>query len=241
MDKIKQLKNIIKTSNNIVLLTGAGISVPSGIPDFRSAKGIYNQKLNTTFKPEDIISHSFFMNYPKEFYDFYKDKMIYQDAMFNKAHVFFAELEKTKKLKAIITQNIDSLHLDAGSKNVLEIHGSVKRNYCMKCNKFYDINKILDSNLPYCECGGLIKPDVVLYEEQLDLNLLEKAISYVTNCDTFIVVGTSLIVHPAAGLLSYFKGNNLVLINKSKTNYDYLANLVINDDIINVINLLEGE
>lgn len=241
MDKIKQLKNIIKTSNNIVLLTGAGISVPSGIPDFRSAEGIYNQKLNTTFKPEDIISHSFFMNYPKEFYDFYKDKMIYQDATFNKAHVFFAELEKTKKLKAIITQNIDSLHLDAGSKNVLEIHGSVKRNYCMKCNKFYDINKILDSNLPYCECGGLIKPDVVLYEEQLDLNLLEKAISYVTNCDTFIVVGTSLIVHPAAGLLSYFKGNNLVLINKSKTNYDYLANLVINDDIINVINLLEGE
>lgn len=164
MEKIKQLNKIIQTSKRIVILTGAGISVPSGIPDFRSSNGIYNQKLNMTFKPEEIISHSFFIKYPEVFYDFYKNKMIYKDALPNKAHYYFAKLEKLGKLKAVITQNIDSLHSDASSKNVYEIHGSIKRNYCMKCKKFYPVDKIINSSVPYCDCGGMIKPDVVLYE-----------------------------------------------------------------------------
>lgn len=241
MNKIEILNNIINNSSNIVLLTGAGISVPSGIPDFRSAKGIYNQNYNTTLKPEEIISHSFFKKYPKYFYEFYKNKMIYLNAEPNIAHHFFSELEQCGKLKAIITQNIDDLHQKAGSKEVYELHGSVYRNYCLKCHKFFDVNKIMSSEIPLCDCGGLIKPDVVLYEESLDDEVLLKAITAINNADVLIVVGTSLVVYPAAGLLKFFKGKHLVLINKTSTNFDNKATLVINDDIVNVVKELKGE
>lgn len=237
-EEISKLKDAIKKATNIVFFTGAGISVPSGIPDFRSANGIYNQKLNANFSPEEIISHSFFLKYPEYFYDFYFKKMVYKDAKPNKAHEYIAKLAKTKNVK-VITQNIDGLHQVDGFKNVYEIHGSIMRNYCMKCNKFYALSDLDTTKVPRCSCGGLIKPDVVLYEEGLDYDLLTASIRAIESAEVLIVIGTSLVVQPAASLIRYFMGKTLVLINKSKTPYDSYANIVINDDIINVVKQLE--
>lgn len=241
MSKIQRLKEIIETSNSIVLFTGAGISVPSGIPDFRSNDGIYSKQYEDKLSPEIIISRTFFYNNPKIFYQYYKKHLVFPDVLPNKAHNYFTNLEKAGKLKAIITQNIDNFHQASGSKNVYELHGSVHRNYCKKCNKFFDLNYILKSeDIPYCdECGGIVKPDVVLYEESLDYEILQKSISAIKSCDTMIIVGTSLVVYPAAGLVSFFKGENLILINKQKTHYDREANLVFNENIIKVIEELE--
>lgn len=225
-----ELQNIISNSNNIVFFGGAGVSTESGIPDFRSVDGLYNEKYK--YPPETIISHSFFMKYPEEFYDFYINKMIFLDAKPNMAHIKIAELEKLGKIKAVITQNIDGLHQMAGSKNVLELHGSVHRNYCMICGKYFDANFIVKSNgVPKCSCGGTVKPDVVLYEEGLNEEILEKSVDYIRNADVLIIGGTSLVVYPAAGLINYFNGNKLILINKAPTSMDMRADLVINESI----------
>lgn len=232
------LKNIIKNSSNIVFFGGAGVSTESCIPDFRSTNGLYKIKTDLKFSPEVILSHSFFINHTEDFFKFYKSNMIFKDAVPNDAHITLAKLEENKKLKAIITQNIDGLHQMAGSKNVYELHGSVHRNHCMKCNSFFDSNYVLNSKtvIPICNsCGGIIKPDVVLYEESLDTNVLESSIKAISIADTLIVGGTSLVVYPAANLIKYFRGNNLVLINKSSTSYDNQANLVINDSIGKVL------
>ena len=231
--KIELLKNIIENSTNIVFFGGAGVSTESGIPDFRSKDGLYNQKYK--FSPEEILSHHFFVNNTADFYEFYRNKMNSLKYDPNISHIKLAKLENKGILKGIITQNIDGLHQKAGSKNVLELHGSVYRNYCMKCNKFYDANYVFDSkNIPYCECGGIIKPDVVLYEESLDYTVLENSISLISSCDTLIIGGTSLTVYPASGLIKYFKGRNLILINKDVTSFDKIASLVINDSLGNV-------
>ncbi|NLB33232.1 MAG: NAD-dependent protein deacylase [Tissierellia bacterium] len=225
-----ELKEIILKSNNIVFFGGAGVSTESGIPDFRSVDGLYNTKYK--YPPETMISHSFFMNNTEEFYDFYINKMIFLNAKPNNAHKKLAELEKEGKLKAVITQNIDGLHQAAGSKNVLELHGSVHRNYCMKCKKFHDVNYVVKANgVPKCQCGGIVKPDVVLYEESLDSDIMEKAVQYIEKADVLIIGGTSLVVYPAAGLINYFKGSKLVLINKTSTPMDKKADLVIYDSI----------
>ena len=225
-----ELEKMINESENIVFFGGAGVSTESGIPDFRSVDGLYSQKYK--YQPETIISHSFFMRNTEEFFEFYKDKMIFLDAKPNMAHIRLAELEEKGKLKAIITQNIDGLHQMAGSKNVLELHGSIHRNYCMKCGKFHDVHYVVESdNVPKCCCGGIIKPDVVLYEESLNNNIIDKAVQYIEKADMLIVGGTSLVVYPAAGLINYYKGKKLVLINKSSTSLDNRADLVINDSI----------
>ncbi|QAT61965.1 NAD-dependent protein deacylase [Acidilutibacter cellobiosedens] len=225
-----ELEKIIHDSNNIVFFGGAGVSTESGIPDFRSVDGLYNQKYK--YPPETMLSHSFFVRNTPEFYDFYRNKMLFLDAKPNMAHIRLAELEKQGKLKAVITQNIDGLHQAAGSKNVLELHGSVHRNYCTKCGKFYGVQAIVQSSgVPKCSCGGTIKPDVVLYEESLNQDVLEKAVEYIENADVLIVGGTSLVVYPAAGLINYYRGNKLVLINKSSTMMDRRANLVISNSI----------
>ncbi len=230
MTQTEQLQEWIDGSDNIVFFGGAGVSTESNIPDFRSADGLYNQEYD--YPPETIISHSFFMRNPEEFYRFYRNKMIFEDAEPNDAHIALANLEKMGKLKAVITQNIDGLHQKAGSKEVLELHGSVLRNNCMKCGKFYSLKDILaEPGVPKCSCGGTIKPDVVLYEEGLDSYVLEKAISYIRNADVLIIGGTSLAVYPAAGLIDYYRGDKLVLINKSKTSRNANANLEINDSI----------
>ena len=230
MNEIEQLQNWIEKSDNIVFFGGAGVSTESNIPDFRSVDGLYNQQYD--FPPETILSHSFFLQNTEEFFRFYRNKMIFPDAEPNKAHLALAQLEKEGKLKAVITQNIDGLHQKAGSQEVIELHGSVLRNYCMKCRKFYNLKDIISQEgIPKCSCGGTIKPDVVLYEEGLDSYLLEKAIQYIQNADILIIGGTSLAVYPAAGLIDYYHGNKLVLINKSKTARDAHANLVINDSI----------
>jgi len=234
MNNIDQLKKIIKESNNIVFFGGAGVSVASNIPDFRSSNGLYKEAYKIPV--EKILSHSYFIEHPKEFYQFYKDKMIYADALPNDAHKALTELENSGKLKAIITQNIDNLHQLANSKNVIELHGSVYRNHCIDCNKSYDLDTIISAtDIPKCTCNGIIKPDVILYDEPLDYSLLMKAANYISNCDTLIVAGTSLLVNPAASLVSYFKGENFVIINKSKTPYDNYANLVIRDSIDQVL------
>lgn len=241
-DKITKLKEIIKNSNNIVFFGGAGVSTESGIPDFRSANGLFNEKLNITFTPEQLVSHSFFQRYPGEFFNFYKTKLIYPDAKPNDAHIALAKLEEMGKLKAIVTQNIDGLHQMAGSKNVFELHGSVLRNYCVDCHAFYDEKFILESKgVPKCtKCGGIVKPDVVLYEEPLDDNVIRGAIDAISKADTLIIGGTSLVVYPAAGLINYFRGKNLVLINKSSTQADSKAHLGINDSIGKVLgNLID--
>jgi NAD-dependent deacetylase len=235
MDKIAKLIEIINESDNIVLFTGAGISTASNIPDFRSANGIYSELYKGIISPEEAVSHTFFIDAPNEFFDFYFKKMVYLDAKPNIAHKFFAKLEQEGKLKAVVTRNINDLHQMAGSKNVIELHGSIKRNYCTKCHKFYSVDEIYNKIPPRCSCGAIIKPDVVLYEEGLNEKDIVDAITYISNCDTLIVVGTSLMVYPAAGFLRYFKGRNLVLINKTKTSYDNIATLVINDDIIKII------
>lgn len=235
MNKIQKLKEIINASKKIVIFSGAGLSTNSGIPDFRSADGLYNQKTNYMVTPEEIISHSFFMSNTKEFYSFYFDKMIYPNALPNLAHKYFADLEKKGKNVTVITQNIDDLHQMAGSSDVIELHGSVKRNYCMKCRKFYTLESIYKKDVPYCDCGGIIKPDVVLYEEGLNQIDITRAINEIQTCDTIIVVGTSLTVYPAASFVRYYRGDNLILLNKSATQYDNVADLVINDDIKNII------
>ncbi|MDD7796351.1 NAD-dependent protein deacylase [Clostridium sp. 'White wine YQ'] len=230
---IERLKEIIKNSNNIVFFGGAGVSTESGIPDFRSANGLFNEKLNRTFTPEQLVSHTFFMRYPEEFFAFYKEKLIYQDAKPNDAHKALAKLEEIGKLKAVVTQNIDGLHQMAGSKNVFELHGSVHRNYCMKCHSFYDADFIVNSKgVPTCtKCGGTVKPDVVLYEEGLDEDTINGAVSAIAKADTLIIGGTSLMVYPAAGLIKYFSGKHLILINKTSTQYDGAAEVVINEKI----------
>lgn len=224
------LREILKNSDNIVFFGGAGVSTESGIPDFRSTDGLYNTQY--AYPPETILSHSFFMNRTKEFYRFYRDKMIYKDAKPNKAHIALAELEKLGKLKAVVTQNIDGLHSQAGSVNVLELHGSIYRNYCMSCRRFYPLDAVTGADsIPLCSCGGIIKPDVVLYEEGLNQDVMEKAVSSVHNAKTLIIGGTSLNVYPAAGLIRYYKGDELILINKSETPYDIGANLLFHDSI----------
>lgn len=229
-DNIQRLNDIISQSKNIVFFGGAGVSTESGIPDFRSVDGLYNQKYK--YPPEVILSSDFFYSQTKEFYRFYRDKMLCLDAKPNAAHIKLAEMEKKGKLSAIITQNIDGLHQKAGSGIVYELHGSVHRNYCLKCGEFYDAEYILNSEgVPRCKCGGLIKPDVVLYSEQLDQDILNRAIMAIENADTLIVGGTSLVVYPAAGLVDYFHGENLVIINMSPTRSDTLADLLIEGKI----------
>lgn len=232
MNKINDLEKIIESSNSIVFFGGAGVSTESGIPDFRSESGIFKSLEKYGDTPERLVSHSYYLEHTDEFFSYYKDCLIFPGAKPNPAHYTLARLEKEGKIKAIITQNIDGLHQKAGSKNVLELHGSIYRNYCEICKKSYDLDFILESkDIPHCSCGGIIKPDVVLYEEALDTNILNKSIEYIRQADTLIVGGTSLVVYPAAGLINYFNGKNLVLINKSKTDYDSLASLVINEAI----------
>lgn len=231
-NQYETLKQIIKESHNIVVFTGAGISVPSGIPDFRSANGLYNQKDSSIYSPEQIISHSFYMKHKEDFYRFYKDKMVYPHALPNDAHKFIAELEKDKHV-TVITQNIDGLHQEAGSKKVRELHGSIKRNYCMKCHKFYTLEELessLKDGVPRCSCGGIIKPDVVLYEEPLDNDTMYEAVDDIRRADLLIVAGTSLVVYPAAGFIRYFNGDNIVVINLGRANKNAFYGL--NKDIL---------
>ena len=233
MDKITQFADVLRESNNIVFFGGAGVSTASGIPDFRSSDGLYSKKLNKNFSPEEAVSHTFFVRYPEEFYDFYKKNLVYPGAKPNACHTALAELEQMGKLKAVVTQNIDGLHQAAGSKTVYELHGSVLRNYCMSCHAFYDADYILESeSVPKCsECGGVVKPDVVLYEEGLDDYTVTSAIKAINNADMLIIGGTSLAVYPAAGLIDYFRGKHLVLINKTVTRADEKADIVIHDSI----------
>ena len=230
--KIETFKEMVKESNNIVFFGGAGVSTESGIKDFRSVDGLYNQKYD--YPPETILSHSFFIHNTEAFYKLYRDKINCLDAKPNITHKVLAKLETQGKLKSIITQNIDGLHQEAGNKNVFELHGSIHRNYCMNCHKFYGPEKVFNTNepIPLCnECGGIVKPEVVLYEEELDEKILSSAIKSIEKSDLLIVGGTSLMVYPAAGLIRYFKGNKLVLINKQETAFDNFANLVIHDSI----------
>ena len=229
-EKIEKFKTLVNESNNIVFFGGAGVSTESGIPDFRSKDGLYNQKYK--YPPEEILSHTFFINHTEEFFKFYKEKLNFLKYEPNVTHIKLAELEKEGKLKAVVTQNIDGLHQKAGSKNVYELHGSVLRNYCMKCHKFYDAEYVFNSSgVPKCSCGGIIKPDVVLYEEALDEETLEKSVYSIANADLLIVAGTSLTVYPASGLINYFRGKNLVLINRDTTPFDNRADLVINESL----------
>ncbi|MDD6789331.1 MAG: NAD-dependent protein deacylase [Lachnospira sp.] len=224
--KIKQFADIVRKSDNIVFFGGAGVSTESGIPDFRSPDGLYNQKYK--YPPEEIISHSFYESNPEEFFRFYRDRMLYPDAKPSTTHLVLARLEREGKLSGIVTQNIDGLHQKAGSRHVVELHGSVLRNYCERCGKFYGIDAILSSTgIPRCDCGGRIKPDVVLYEESLDADNIAEALRLISNADVLVVGGTSLGVYPAAGMIDYYKGNKLVLINKSATPYDSRADLLI--------------
>ena len=224
--EIGALQEIIDESKNIVFFGGAGVSTESGIPDFRSEDGLYHEKYS--YPPERIISHSFFLTNPEVFYRFYKEKMLCLDAEPNAAHRKLAELEQAGKLNAVVTQNIDGLHQKAGSKIVYELHGSIHRNYCLRCHKFYSAKFIKESvGIPYCSCGGVIKPDVVLYEESLDSKTIEDAVTAITNADTLIIGGTSLVVYPAAGFIDYFRGKHLVLINKAETGRTVQADLAI--------------
>ena len=236
-ESIARLKTWIDQSDNIVFFVGAGVSTESGIPDFRSVDGLYNQQYD--YPPETIISHSFYQRNPKEFFRFYKNKMLFPDAKPNQAHLALAELEREGKLKAVITQNIDGLHQLAGSREILELHGSVHRNFCTRCGKFYTLKQIMEMDgVPHCECGGIIKPDVVLYEEGLDQQTLEKAVSYIAHAEVLIVGGTSLTVYPAAGLIDYYRGNKLILINKSATPMDSRADVIIHESIGKVFSVL---
>jgi len=231
------LQDILLKSANIVFFGGAGVSTESGIPDFRSADGLYNQKYR--YPPETILSHSFFIAQPEEFFDFYRDKMLFLDAKTNPAHEFLARLEEQGKLKAVVTQNIDGLHQAAGSKNVLELHGSVHRNYCIKCGRSFGVEKIVNAKgVPRCSCGGIIKPDVVLYEEGLDDGTVARAVEFISKAEVLIVGGTSLNVYPAAGLVRYFSGSKLILINKSKTPLDRQADLVVRESIGSVFSAI---
>lgn len=233
-EQIQELQEIIDNSNHIVFFTGAGVSTASGIPDFRSTDGLYNQKYQ--FPPEEILSHHFFKQHIEEFFRFYRDKMLYPDVKPSFVHQYIATLEKRNKKVTVITQNIDGLHQLAGSTNVLELHGSVLRNTCMQCHTKYSLDEILKMDtVPHCpKCNGIIKPDVVLYEEGLDETILNQSVHALQTADTCIVLGTSLVVYPAAGLLRYFGGDKLVLINRDQTSYDSTADLTIHDDFINI-------
>jgi len=225
-----KLKEILQNSDNIVFFGGAGVSTESGIPDFRSADGLYNKSYK--HPPETILSHSFFIENTEEFYRFYKEKMLYPDAKPNDAHKALAKLEELGKVKAVITQNVDGLHTMAGSKNVLELHGSALRNICMSCKECYPIDTIIQSEgIPFCTCGGIIKPDVVLYEEGLNHIIMSKATKAICEAEVLIVGGTSLNVYPAAGMVNYYTGNKLILINKSKTSFDKYADLIVRENI----------
>ena len=231
MTERETLKQWLSESENIVFFGGAGVSTESKIPDFRSTDGLYNQQY--AYPPETILSHTFYMRRPEEFYRFYRNKMLFPDAEPNRAHKALAKLEQEGRLRAVITQNIDGLHQKAGSREVLELHGSVLRNYCTKCGKFYGLEAVLESEgVPRCTCGGVIKPDVVLYEEGLDQHTLQKAVYYISNADVLIIGGTSLTVYPAAGLIDYYGGKKLVLINKSVTPMDSRADLVLRGDLV---------
>ena len=229
--KVEQLKQIVADSNNIVFFGGAGVSTESGIPDFRSVDGLYNQKYK--YPPEVMVSHSFFRQHTEEFFEFYKNKMIALDAKPNAAHKKLAQLEQDGKVKAVITQNIDGLHYAAGSKEVLELHGSVHRNYCEQCGKFYPVEYIVESKgVPRCEaCGAIVKPDVVLYEEGLDYETMQKAVQYIRDAEVLIIGGTSLAVYPAAGFIDYFRGRHLGVINMDRTAKDVHAELLIQERI----------
>lgn len=231
--EVMELKKIINESNNIVFFGGAGVSTESGIPDFRSEKGIYSAVSEYGYNPETILSHSFFMRNKEIFFKYYKKNLLYPNAKPNNAHYGLAKLEKEGKLKAVITQNIDDLHQKAGSKNVLELHGTLYKNYCMKCGKNFDLDYVTkDYGITLCDkCGGVVRPDVVLYEEGLDQDVIRNSVKYISEADVLIVGGTSLAVYPAAGLIDYFRGNKLILINKSVTPYDKKADLIINENI----------
>lgn len=239
MDKIKQLQEIIDNSDNIVFFGGAGVSTESGIPDFRSVDGLYNQKYD--YPPEEILSHTFFMNKCGEFYRFYKDKMLELDIEPNAAHKKLAELERAGKLRAVVTQNIDGLHQKAGSKKVYELHGTVHKNYCMNCGKFFDAAYVKASEgIPRCDnCGCTIKPDVVLYEEGLDDRTVRGAVNAIADADVLIIAGTSLTVYPAAGMVRYFSGSNLVLINRDPTPMDSAADLVLHNKVGEVLSKIK--
>lgn len=227
VDKIESLINMINECNNIVVFTGAGVSTESGIPDFRSKDGLYNMEYS--YPPEEILSHSFFMNNPEEFYRFYRDKLNVLDKEPNTVHNTLKRLEDMGKVKGIITQNIDGLHEKAGSKNVVTFHGSVYNNHCIKCSKFYPAEEVFNSTgICRCECGGIIKPDVVLYEEEIPRDVLRNSTEMIAKCDMLLVLGTSLTVYPASGLIDFFRGKYLVIVNRDTTNYDNMADLVIN-------------
>ncbi|MDD3231320.1 MAG: NAD-dependent protein deacylase [Oscillospiraceae bacterium] len=237
MEKIEQLQQMLDQSRHVVFFGGAGVSTESGIPDFRSTDGLYHQKY--PYPPETMLSHTFYQQHPEEFFTFYRDKMLYPNAKPNAAHKKLAELEQAGKLTAVVTQNIDGLHQAAGSKKVFELHGSVLRNYCESCRKFYPLEAILHSSgVPRCSCGGIIKPDVVLYEEGLDQNVMEGAVRAIAAADMLIIAGTSLVVYPAAGLIRYYRGNRLVLINQSSTSADSAAALVLHEPVGKVLSQL---
>ncbi len=237
-NEVKRLQEMIDESERIVFFGGAGVSTESGIPDFRSVDGLYNQKYD--YPPETILSHTFYVRRPDEFFRFYRDKMLFLDAKPNAAHLALARLEEKGKLTAVVTQNIDGLHQAAGSKCVYELHGSVLRNYCEKCGKFFDVGVIKNSQgIPTCECGGRIKPDVVLYEEGLDQNTLSGAVRAISEADMLIIGGTSLAVYPAAGLIDYYRGNRLVLVNKTPTPRDAMADLVVTGSIGEIFSQLD--
>jgi len=236
-EKIIKLQQIINDSNNIVFFGGAGVSTESNIPDFRSADGLFH--MSYQYPPEQVVSRSFFLQYPEEFYKFYKSKMMVLDAIPNPAHIKLAELEKAGKLGAVITQNIDGLHQKAGSKNVLELHGSIWRNYCLDCNALYEPKVIKEAHgIPYCHCGGVIRPDVVLYQEGLNPSIIDQSITAIRRADTLIIGGTSLAVYPAAGFIDYFRGNHLVVINKTRLEKSVFAELNIAAPIGEVLDSL---
>ena len=240
MGGLEQLKEWVEESSNIVFFGGAGVSTESGIPDFRSVDGLYNQQYD--YPPETIISHSFYKKHPEEFFRFYKDRMVFTGAKPNAAHRVLARWEEEGKLRAVVTQNIDGLHQAAGSREVMELHGSIHRNYCTRCGRFYGLEEILAMDgVPRCGCGGTIKPDVVLYEEGLDKGILQKAVSYIRHADMLIIGGTSLVVYPAAGLVNYYQGNKLVIVNKSVTPVDNQADLVVTGKIGEVFSKLMEE
>lgn len=235
--EMEKLRKMVDESDNIVFFGGAGVSTESGIPDFRSTDGLYHQQYD--YPPETILSHTFFMKKPEEFFRFYRDKMLALDAKPNPAHYKLAEWERQGKLKAVITQNIDGLHQAAGSTKVLELHGSVLRNYCMKCGRFYEARFVQEQEgIPRCSCGGMIKPDVVLYEESLNMQIMQEAVDYIRQADVLIVGGTSLVVYPAAGLIDYYRGNKLVLINRTPTGRDGVADLVVSGSIGEIFSAL---
>ena len=237
ISEMERLRKIVDESDNIVFFGGAGVSTESGIPDFRSTDGLYHQQYD--YPPETILSHTFFMKKPEEFFRFYRDKMLALDAKPNPAHYKLAEWERQGKLKAVITQNIDGLHQAAGSTKVLELHGSVLRNYCMKCGRFYEARFVQEQEgIPRCSCGGMIKPDVVLYEESLNMQIMQEAVDYIRQADVLIVGGTSLVVYPAAGLIDYYRGNKLVLINRTPTGRDGVADLVVSGSIGEIFSAL---